>query len=93
VTAKLRLGRDVPIYVSDISEWRRAYAAELGGMVGDVGSGTGRLAPYLAARGLTPHGVDLSPEMVERCARRFPGAALRRHDITLRLFDEASIEP
>ena len=32
VTAKLRLGHDVPTYVSDISEWRRAYAAELGGI-------------------------------------------------------------
>lgn len=32
VTAKLRLSRDVPVYVSDISEWRRAYATELGGI-------------------------------------------------------------
>jgi 2-polyprenyl-3-methyl-5-hydroxy-6-metoxy-1,4-benzoquinol methylase len=35
-----------------------------GSAVGDIGCGTGRLAPFLAARGLVPHGVDLSPEMI-----------------------------
>ena len=44
-------------------------AADLGINVGDVGCGTGRLAPYLAAKGLAPWGVDLSPEMI-RVARR-----------------------
>ncbi len=44
-------------------------AADVGRSVGDVGCGTGRLAPYLAARGLSPRGVDLSPEMI-RVARR-----------------------
>jgi threonine 3-dehydrogenase len=33
----VRLGRDVPVYVSDISEWRRAHAAELGGIPVDPG--------------------------------------------------------
>src|ERR1700730_15771308 len=44
-------------------------AADLGTSVGDVGCGTGRLEPYLAARGLSPRGIDLSPEMI-RVARR-----------------------
>jgi SAM-dependent methyltransferase len=43
--------------------------AGLGVDVADVGCGTGRLEPYLAAAGLTPRGLDLSPEMV-RVARR-----------------------
>jgi len=30
--AKVVLGRDVPVYVSDISEWRRNFAAELDGI-------------------------------------------------------------
>ncbi len=34
-------------------------AAGLGASVGDIGCGTGRLEPYLAARGLSPQGVDL----------------------------------
>jgi SAM-dependent methyltransferase len=46
-----------------------ALAAGLGTSVGDIGCGTGRLEPYLAARGLAPWGVDLSPEMI-RVARR-----------------------
>jgi SAM-dependent methyltransferase len=45
------------------------HGAGNGTAVGDIGCGTGRLDPYLAAQGLTPHGVDLSPEMV-RVARR-----------------------
>jgi SAM-dependent methyltransferase len=43
--------------------------AGLGTEVADVGCGTGRLEPYLASRGLTPRGLDLSDEMV-RVARR-----------------------
>lgn len=38
--------------------------AGLGARVGDIGCGTGRLEPYLAARGLSPQGIDLSPEMI-----------------------------
>jgi len=44
-------------------------AAGLGAGVGDIGCGTGRLEPYLAARGLRPRGFDLSAEMI-RVARR-----------------------
>lgn len=43
--------------------------AGLGASVGDIGCGTGRLEPHLAARGLSPRGIDLSPEMI-RVARR-----------------------
>ncbi|MFG3642621.1 class I SAM-dependent methyltransferase [Micromonospora sp. NPDC047762] len=46
-----------------------ALATGLGTNIGDIGCGSGRLAPYLAAKGLTPWGVDLSPEMI-RVARR-----------------------
>lgn len=44
-------------------------AADLGTSIVDVGCGTGRLEPHLAARGLAPRGIDLSPEMI-RVARR-----------------------
>ena len=44
-----------------------------GGRVGDIGCGTGRLAPFLAARGLVPRGVDLSPEISGS-----PGGIIRR---------------
>jgi hypothetical protein len=48
-----------------------------GADVGDIGCGTGRLAPYLAARGLMPHGADLSPEnRVARQITRLPASTL-----------------
>ena len=37
--------------------------------MGDIGCGTGRLAPFIASARLVPIGVDLSEEMV-RVARR-----------------------
>ncbi len=44
----------------------------VGSSVGDIGCGTGRLAPVLLAYGLDPHGVDLSPEMIRVARRDFP---------------------
>ncbi|NHN57431.1 class I SAM-dependent methyltransferase [Calidifontibacter sp. DB0510] len=41
----------------------------LGTLIGDIGCGTGRLAPYLAERGFSVTGVDLSPVMVETARR------------------------
>jgi SAM-dependent methyltransferase len=48
-------------------------AAAGGGLVGDLGCGPGRIAGYLAARGLDVAGVDLSPRMVEVARREHPG--------------------
>jgi threonine dehydrogenase-like Zn-dependent dehydrogenase len=59
-TAKLRVGRDVPIYVSDISEYRRAYAAELGGIPVDPS------APAAAA----PPEVDVAFDTTGKTAAR-----------------------
>jgi SAM-dependent methyltransferase len=44
-----------------------------GAPVGDVGCGPGHVACYLAGLGLRPHGVDLSPGMVEQARDRYPG--------------------
>jgi 2-polyprenyl-3-methyl-5-hydroxy-6-metoxy-1,4-benzoquinol methylase len=52
-------------------------AADGGTHVGDIGCGTGRLAPYLAGKGLSARGVDLSPEMVRVARRDQPGFDLR----------------
>jgi len=48
-------------------------AAGLGTSVADIGCGTGRLEPYLAARGLSPRGIDLSPQMIRVARREYPG--------------------
>jgi threonine 3-dehydrogenase len=40
LAVRLRLGADVPVYVSDLSEWRRSYAAELGAEPIDASAST-----------------------------------------------------
>ena len=56
-------------------------AADLGTSVADVGCGTGRLEPYLAARGLSPRGIDLSPQMIRVARRDNPGFAFDVADL------------
>lgn len=65
--------------------------AGLGTTIGDVGCGTGRLAPYLAARGLTPRGVDLSPEMIRVARRDQPGFDFAVADVRELPFEDASL--
>src|SRR5262245_22508607 len=66
-------------------------AAQLGTDVGDIGCGTGRLAPYLAARGLSPRGVDLSPEMVRVARRDHPDFAFDVADLRELPFGDATL--
>jgi SAM-dependent methyltransferase len=56
-------------------------AAGLGTSVADIGCGTGRLEPYLAARGLSPRGIDLSPQMIRVARRDHPGFAFDVADL------------
>jgi 2-polyprenyl-3-methyl-5-hydroxy-6-metoxy-1,4-benzoquinol methylase len=53
----------------------------LGTSVGGIGCGTGRLEPHLAAKGLSPHGIDLSPEMIRVARRDFPGFSFEVSDV------------
>ena len=66
-------------------------AADLGTEVADVGCGTGRLAPYLASRGLSPRGVDLSPGMIEVARRDHPAFAFEVADLRDLPFPDASM--
>ena len=63
--------------------------ADMGASVGDIGCGTGRLEPYLAARGLSPQGVDLSPEMIRVARRDHPGFGIA--DLRALPFEDASL--
>lgn len=58
-----------------------ARLAGPGATVVDVGCGTGRLVPHLAALGLRPSGVDLSEEMVRTARRDHPGVDVRVGDV------------
>jgi ubiquinone/menaquinone biosynthesis C-methylase UbiE len=62
-----------------------------GRVVGDIGSGSGRLAPFLAARGLEPRGVDLSPEMVRVARRDHPDFPFELGDVRALPFPSASL--
>jgi len=64
------------------------------GVIADLGCGTGTVLELLRRKYRTSQfvGVDLSPEMVDRCRKRFPGAEIRQHDISLPLFDDGSID-
>lgn len=62
-----------------------------GSTVGDVGCGSGRLAPYLTDRGLQPHGIDLSPEMVRVARRDYPGFPFDVADVRSLPFEDSSL--
>ncbi|HEV7203085.1 MAG TPA: class I SAM-dependent methyltransferase [Jatrophihabitans sp.] len=66
-------------------------AADIGLEVADVGCGTGRLAPYLAGRGLAPRGVDLSPIMIETARRDHPDFDFGQADVRALPFADASL--
>ncbi|GAA1518021.1 class I SAM-dependent methyltransferase [Kribbella lupini] len=66
-------------------------SAGLGPVVGDIGCGTGRLAPYLSSQGLSPRGVDLSPGMVEVARRDHPGFTFEVGDLRHLPFEDASL--
>jgi SAM-dependent methyltransferase len=66
-------------------------AADVGTGVADIGCGTGRLEPYLAAQGLAPRGVDLSPEMIRVARRDHPDFDFEVADLRELPFDDASL--
>lgn len=57
------------------------YREAFSGRVLDVGCGAGRLLGYLVSLSPNVVGVDISPEMVETCRRRFPGVDVRVADL------------
>ncbi len=64
---------------------------DAGRAVADVGCGPGALTPRLAARGLEPHGVDLSPEMVRVARRDHPAFPFEVADVRDLPFADASL--
>ena len=65
--------------------------ADVGTNVGDIGCGTGRLDPFLAACGLSPTGIDLSPEMIRVARREQPGFEYEVADLRELPFPDASL--
>lgn len=58
-----------------------AFAERCTGTILDVGCGPGHVARYLASRGATVEGVDLSPEMIAEACASHPELAFRVGDM------------
>ena len=65
--------------------------ADIGQDVGDIGCGTGRLEPFLAVCGLSPTGIDLSPEMIRVARREQPDFEYEVADLRELPFPDASL--
>jgi SAM-dependent methyltransferase len=65
--------------------------ADIGTDVGDIGCGTGRLEPFLAVCGLSPTGIDLSPEMIRVARREQPSFEYEVADLRELPFPDASL--
>ncbi len=64
------------------------------GVIAELGCGSGTMLGLLRHKFPGSHvmGADFSEEMVRRCRERFPGMEVRRHDITVRLLDEKTVD-
>ena len=61
-----------PAEVMILVRYREAFA----GRTIDVGCGAGRVLGYMVALGREVHGIDISPAMIDYCARAYPGAVV-----------------
>ena len=61
------------------------------GRVVELGCGPAHVAAYLATRGVTVSGLDLSPNMVEQAGRLFPGLEVVVGDMLDLPFDDGSL--
>ncbi|MEV5716574.1 methyltransferase domain-containing protein [Amycolatopsis mediterranei] len=68
----------------------RTYSA-LGGVVLDVGCGSGRAVGELAARGVRAIGVDADPAMIETAVARWPAGEFQVADATALPLDDGSV--
>lgn len=60
---------------------KSVHAHRAGGLVGDVGCGSGQVARWLCELGLAVRGIDLSPQMLARARRNAPGATFTEGEL------------
>lgn len=68
-----------------------AFAESCRGPIVEVGCGPGQVTRYLASRGATVEGVDLSPEMIEEARAAHPDLAFRVADMFALPHDAGSL--
>ncbi len=67
------------------------FAAQVSGLVCDLGCGPGQVARYLHDRGVNALGIDLSPAMVETASAAHPGIQFRQGDMRALPFADGSL--
>lgn len=70
---------------------RFARLVRPGGIVLDLGCGSGQTTGFLAGQGASVLGVDLSPAVLEQARQRFPGIAYEPGDMLALAAPDASI--
>ena len=70
---------------------QRVHEGRNGLDVADVGCGAGRLATHPSSQGLTPHGVDLSPEMIRVARCDYPERTFEVSDLGALSIEDDSI--
>ncbi|RKP54025.1 methyltransferase domain-containing protein [Cohnella endophytica] len=69
----------VSLFGEELISWLKPRSGE---RIIDFGCGTGDLAARIAASGADVHGVDISPEMVERARDKYPQLTFECSDVT-----------
>jgi SAM-dependent methyltransferase len=68
-----------------------AFAERCRGTIVDLGCGPGQVARYLADRGATVEGVDLSPQMIEQASSCHPNVTFRVGDMFALPYADAAL--
>jgi len=68
-----------------------AFVERVTGLIVDVGCGPGHVTRYLASRGASVEGVDLSPEMIAEATASQPGLAFRQADMFALPYEAATV--
>jgi SAM-dependent methyltransferase len=78
-------------FVDSCGPGRLGDAGGARGLIVDVGCGPGHIARYLATRGATVDGLDLSPEMIAEARAGHPDLAFRVGDMFALPYETASV--
>jgi SAM-dependent methyltransferase len=83
--------QETPYERAGVELFARQVGAAGGGVVADVGCGSGRISGYLSGLGVEVVGIDLSPGMVEVARREHPGVRFEVGSMTELELGDASV--
>jgi SAM-dependent methyltransferase len=68
-----------------------AFAEQTSGRIADIGCGPGHVARYLADRGVTVEGLDLSPAMIAEAQASHPALTFREGDMFALPYEDGAL--